>query len=288
MLPDWRGQQTRGRKLLWADEGETWRRRVRQFLSRKRLEEGEERREAAAAKLSHAELSNWHSVVALDSSLRTTFGLGLAAFQARTRLRMLEPGETRRWLPREHWAPEIAAASSGRLRRSVICRLGQEPALEACWGGARAVLHLQLDQRAVGWPSRGWLLHGLPSLRGSRAFDVPHRRQQPLRHPPPAAAAGAPGRFAERFYDREAAAAWLPATGGCSISLVGDRQWQVKYLRRAVRPKSRTVTFAAEGAAVDQRAHVAALRQCVQWAWDCHQEATGNACPWPLGLPWEG
>ena len=101
-----------------------------------------------------------------------------------------------------------------------------------------------------------------------------------------APAAAAPGHFAERWYSREDAVAWLPVAHGVSISLVADRQWQVKYSARKVRPKSRTVTYAPEGGAPDMRAHVAALRACVQWAWGCHEEVTGQKCPYPLDLPW--
>ena len=116
---------------------------------------------------------------------------------------------------------------------------------------------------------------------------APEARPAPAEAPLAAGPVGAPGRFQERLYDREAATAWLPVATGCHIVLANEgRQWQVKYLARAVRPKSRSITFATEGEGAT-RAHVTALRQCIAWAWSAHEEVTGQACPWPLDLPWE-
>lgn len=57
----------------------------------------------------------------------------------------------------------------------------------------------------------------------------------------------------ERHYSQELAVFFLPRVKGCIISPVGNRQWQVKYLSRPVRPRSHTQTYSeAPGGEVAQ------------------------------------
>jgi hypothetical protein len=100
--------------------------------------------------------------------------------------------------------------------------------------------------------------------------------------PAAAAAAAAPPKkqspWRKEFYTADQAKALLPQVVGCMISLVGNRQWQVKYLHRKRRPLSHTRTYDAEGETALQ-AHLHALQACVAWAWAAHNELHPQAAP---------
>ena len=93
--------------------------------------------------------------------------------------------------------------------------------------------------------------------------------------------------FNVKHYTLESATALLPKSKGCTITPVGNRQWQVKYRQRAVAPRSHTCTYnEAEGAHLE---HCKALVQCLEWAWRVHHEELGmEACPHNLEIIAQG
>ena len=84
--------------------------------------------------------------------------------------------------------------------------------------------------------------------------------------------------FSIKHYTVETARELLPAAKGCTISPVGNRQWQVKYKERPFPPRSHTCTYdEPEGSNVE---HCRALVQCLEWAWRVHHEELGrDRCP---------
>jgi len=174
VLPEWRGQicDSDGR---WADGGGAWRDRVRCFLRRKQAEGEQERQSKKSKTLLSTELANWHSLLAMDNSLRASFGLDLMRFAPSKRVGMLPLGAQRAWVSLEKLPTHIREASGERTRRSFVVIEDQPPKLEAAWSGPRMLLHVAMDEGPVGWPIRAWALHAL-GLRGSRPFDVAHRR----------------------------------------------------------------------------------------------------------------
>lgn len=89
-----------------------------------------------------------------------------------------------------------------------------------------------------------------------------------------------PAPFNVKHYSQAEASTFLPAAKGCSISPVGNRQWQVKYMAREKRPKSHSVTY--HEAPTECKLHSKALAECVMWAWTVHVECGGEACPFDL------
>lgn len=67
---------------------------------------------------------------------------------------------------------------------------------------------------------------------------------------------------------------------GVSLSINKSTSWVVKYLQRPVAPQSRTVSFVPGDAASSSQA----LREVLAWAWRAHKEATGEDCPFNLGV----
>lgn len=84
-----------------------------------------------------------------------------------------------------------------------------------------------------------------------------------------------------RHWRQDDAVRLLPRVKGCTISPVGNRQWQVKDLSRVLRPRSHTQTYTEpEG---EFKAHSLALGRCLLWAWNVHhQEMQGEECPHDL------
>jgi len=93
--------------------------------------------------------------------------------------------------------------------------------------------------------------------------------------------------FNVKHYTMQAASFFLPKSKGCTISPVGNRQWQVKYRQRATAPRSHTCTYTdAEGSHLE---HCRALVQCLEWAWRVHHVELGlEACPHNLQLIAQG
>ena len=71
----------------------------------------------------------------------------------------------------------------------------------------------------------------------------------------------------------------LPANiPGLHVTINAGAQWQVKYPRVTPGPKSHGRTWQSTG----PNTHRRCMLECIQWAWDRHQEATGQSCPWDL------
>lgn len=82
-----------------------------------------------------------------------------------------------------------------------------------------------------------------------------------------------------RHVTQEEASGMMPPAIGASISPVAGRQWQVKYTKRAIRPRSHSVTYDAVGPEALQN-HREALLECLTWVWDLHtRECGGDVCP---------
>ena len=78
---------------------------------------------------------------------------------------------------------------------------------------------------------------------------------------------------------------FCPAAKGVSLSIhQGNVQWQVKYLQRKVRPKSRSCSWSCTAEGLSQ---LEALKVCLRWVWTIHGSMGGELCPWDLGEPYE-
>ena len=87
-----------------------------------------------------------------------------------------------------------------------------------------------------------------------------------------------------RHATREEASGLLPITKGASISLVKNRQWQIRYRMRPIIPRSHTVTFSTVEGPLGLAEHLEGLFECLMWIWNCHEEVTGEICPHDLRL----
>ena len=71
----------------------------------------------------------------------------------------------------------------------------------------------------------------------------------------------------------------LPANvPGVTITINAGSQWQVKYPRTSPGPRSHSRIWQSTG----PQTHRRCMLECIEWAWDRHQEATGISCPWDL------
>ena len=87
--------------------------------------------------------------------------------------------------------------------------------------------------------------------------------------------------FDARFYTSDEAKAWCPRAPGLTISLTGNKFWQVKYLNRTSLPRSHSRAFPAG----DLPKHMEALEECLVWVWKVHMQENPNqdiVCPWAL------
>lgn len=98
--------------------------------------------------------------------------------------------------------------------------------------------------------------------------DVPEQRAHPR--------IAAPANL--RHYSQSQASLLCPRIKGCTISPVGNRQWQIKYLGRRIAPRSHSCTYVEDAGSVVE--HCRALYVALQWAWRVHHEEEGHEeCP---------
>lgn len=83
-----------------------------------------------------------------------------------------------------------------------------------------------------------------------------------------------------KAYTVQEAKLMLPAVTCCVLACHADPAWVVKC-PRAVAPRSRTRAFTLG----NDESSWEALRECLQWAWAAHEEATGAQCPHDFGPP---
>lgn len=65
---------------------------------------------------------------------------------------------------------------------------------------------------------------------------------------------------------------------GVTVTINAGSQWQVKYPRTTPGPRSHSRIWQSTG----PQTHRRCMLECIEWAWDRHQEATGRSCPWDL------
>jgi hypothetical protein len=69
---------------------------------------------------------------------------------------------------------------------------------------------------------------------------------------------------------------WTPQWPGCYLSMQENCRWEIKYRGKPLPPYSRTATW---GSGVS---HVAALEECLRWAWGHHSNLDRGECPFDL------
>eukprot|EP00959_Pyramimonas_sp_CCMP1952_P170796 3568952-Pyramimonas_sp.AAC.1 len=123
--------------------------------------------------------ANWSSLLALDQGIEAAWGEGLEKFVPKKPLRALPPGATRSFVRTEKLPRALQAASFGRPWRALVQEGSGPKKFEGHWAGRRCILHTNLDQGSIGWPSRT-LLFSTVGLRGHRWLDPCHRHANNL------------------------------------------------------------------------------------------------------------